>query len=46
MPYALQVKCLSKRIGEHTILSDISMKVKNGKIYGFLGANFLRNLLP
>lgn len=39
MPYALQVKCLSKRIGEHTILSDISMKVKNGEIYGFLGAN-------
>lgn len=37
--YALQVKCLSKKIGAHTILNDISMNVKNGEIYGFLGAN-------
>lgn len=39
MTYAIQVKCLSKKIGEHTILDGISMQVKNGEIYGFLGAN-------
>lgn len=39
MTYAIQVKCLSKKIGEHTILNEISMQVKNGEIYGFLGAN-------
>lgn len=39
MTHAVQVKCLSKKIGEHTILNEISMQVKNGEIYGFLGAN-------
>lgn len=39
MTYAIQVKCLSKKIGEHTILNEICMQVKNGEIYGFLGAN-------
>lgn len=39
MTYAVQVNSLSKKIGEHTILNKISMQVKNGDIYGFLGAN-------
>lgn len=39
MTYAVQVNCLSKKIGEHSILNEISMQVKNGEIYGFLGAN-------
>lgn len=39
MTYAIQVNNLSKKIGEHTILNDICMQVRNGEIYGFLGAN-------
>lgn len=42
MTYTIQVKCLSKKIGEHTILNEISMKVKNGEIYGFLGTKGVR----
>lgn len=39
MIYAVQIKCLSKKIGGHTILNKITMQVRNGEIYGFLGAN-------
>lgn len=42
MTYTIQVKCLSKKIGEHTILNEISMKVKNGEIYGFLATKGVR----
>lgn len=39
MTYAIDVKELSKTIGKQTILNNISMRVKSGEIYGFLGAN-------
>lgn len=39
MTYAIQVKELTKKIGKQTILNKISMNVKRGEIYGFLGAN-------
>lgn len=39
MTYAIQVKHLNKKIGKHTILNEISLQVKDGEIYGFLGAN-------
>lgn len=39
MAYAIQIKCLSKKIGGHTVLDEISMQVKAGEIYGLLGAN-------
>lgn len=39
MTYAVQVEHLVKKIGNRLILNDISMKVRAGEIYGFLGAN-------
>lgn len=39
MTYAIEVESLSKSIGDTTILNNISMRVKRGEIYGFLGAN-------
>lgn len=39
MTYAVEVENLTKKIGEVTILNHISMRVKTGEIYGFLGAN-------
>ncbi|APH14691.1 ABC transporter family protein [Clostridium sporogenes] len=39
MTYAIETDCLSKSIGNHVILKDITMRVKQGEIYGFLGAN-------
>lgn len=39
MTHAIEVNKLTKRIGTQTILNDISMRVKTGEIYGFLGAN-------
>lgn len=39
MKKAIQVNALTKKIGVHTILKEISMQVKDGEIYGFLGAN-------
>lgn len=39
MTYAIDVKELSKTIGKQTILNNISMRVKSGEFYGFLGAN-------
>ncbi|MCR1975462.1 ATP-binding cassette domain-containing protein [Clostridium sporogenes] len=39
MNYAIETDCLSKSIGNHVILKDITMRVKQGEIYGFLGAN-------
>ncbi len=37
--YAIQIHDLSKAINGDIILSDITMNVKKGEIYGFLGAN-------
>lgn len=39
MTYAIEVESLSKSIGNIEILKDITMRVKQGEIYGFLGAN-------
>jgi ABC-2 type transport system ATP-binding protein len=39
MTYAIEVENLSKSIGNNVILNDITMRVKQGEIYGFLGAN-------
>ena len=39
MDYAIQTHDLCKIIDEQVILSNVSMNVKKGEIYGFLGAN-------
>ncbi|MDE5908308.1 MAG: ATP-binding cassette domain-containing protein [Lachnospiraceae bacterium] len=39
MTYAVEVQNLSKSIDGNTILNQICMRVKQGEIYGFLGAN-------
>ena len=39
MTYAVEVQNLSKSIDGSPILKNICMKVKQGEIYGFLGAN-------
>lgn len=37
--YAIDVQHICKRFGEKTAVSDLSLKVKTGQIYGFLGPN-------
>ena len=39
MTYAVETRHLSKTIDGSPILNDITMGVKQGEIYGFLGAN-------
>lgn len=39
MPYLLQTNHLTKTIGDKEIVSDVSLHVKKGEIYGFLGPN-------
>ena len=39
MTYAVETRHLSKTIDGSPILNDITMSVKQGEIYGFLGAN-------
>lgn len=39
MSYAIEVENLSKSIGDTVILNNISMRVRQGEVYGFLGAN-------
>ena len=39
MTYAVETCHLSKSIDGNAILNDITMGVKQGEIYGFLGAN-------
>lgn len=39
MDYAIQTKDLCKVIDEQDVLSNVSISVKAGEIYGFLGAN-------
>src|SRR5260221_3279539 len=36
---AIDVKCLSKSFGGREVVHDLSMQVKRGSIYGFLGPN-------
>jgi ABC-2 type transport system ATP-binding protein len=36
---AINVEGLSKSFGSHKVVSDLSMQVKRGSIYGFLGPN-------
>lgn len=45
MIYAIQIKELTKKIREQTILKEILIAVKGGEIYGFLGANGAGNVL-
>jgi len=37
--YAIDVKNLTKSFGEKTVVDDVSIKVRRGQIYGFLGPN-------
>jgi ABC-2 type transport system ATP-binding protein len=36
---AIDVKGLTKKFGEHVVVRDLSMQVRRGQIYGFLGPN-------
>jgi len=35
----IEIEHLTKRYGEHTAVSDLSLRVDSGQIYGFLGPN-------
>lgn len=35
----IDISHLTKRYGEHTAVSDLSLNIESGKIYGFLGPN-------
>ncbi|MDN4524028.1 ABC transporter ATP-binding protein [Fictibacillus fluitans] len=39
MTYIIETAHLTKQYGEKQVVSDVSMKVKKGEIYGFLGQN-------
>ena len=39
MPYIVQTNHLTKTIGGKNLVSDVTMHVKKGEIYGFLGPN-------
>ena len=39
MTYAVETSHLSKSIDGSVILNDVTLRVKQGEIYGFLGAN-------
>lgn len=39
MTYLLEVKNVCKKFGEHTILKDVSFKIKPGEIVGLVGRN-------
>jgi ABC-2 type transport system ATP-binding protein len=36
---AIDVRGITKRFGDRTVVSDIAMQVRRGEIYGFLGPN-------
>src|SRR5882724_2571613 len=36
---AIDVKGMTKRFGERTVVNDIALQVRMGEIYGFLGPN-------
>lgn len=42
MPYILQTNGLTKAIGGKNLVTNVSMHVKRGEIYGFLGSNVPR----
>ena len=35
----IEIEHLSKRYGEHLAVSDLSVTIESGQIYGFLGPN-------
>ena len=35
----IEIEHLSKRYGEHPAVSDLSVTIESGQIYGFLGPN-------
>jgi ABC-2 type transport system ATP-binding protein len=37
--YAIEVEGLSKKFGDRVVVRDLTMRVKRGQIYGFLGPN-------
>ena len=37
--HVLSLKHISKKLGKHTVLSDISLTLKTGEVFGFLGPN-------
>lgn len=39
MPFILQTKGLSKKMGDKTLVTDVEIHVPQGEIYGFLGPN-------
>jgi len=39
MPYILQTSHLTKTIGGKELVKDVSLHIKKGEIYGFLGPN-------
>ncbi|TSB47802.1 ABC transporter ATP-binding protein [Alkalicoccobacillus porphyridii] len=39
MEYIVQTRHLTKTYDEHDVVSDVSMNIKKGEIYGFLGSN-------
>ena len=38
-PFAIEVEHLTKRYGEHTVVSDLSFVARPGRVTGFLGPN-------
>lgn len=45
MTYVVQTNKLTKTIGEKNLVTNVSMHVKKGEIYGFLGPNGARCLV-
>ena len=39
VPLAIDVRGMTKRFGERTVVNDIALQVRTGEIYGFLGPN-------
>ncbi|MCB4768215.1 ABC transporter ATP-binding protein [Ancylobacter sp. Lp-2] len=39
VPYAIEVEGLSKSFGDRVVVRDLTMRVRKGQIYGFLGPN-------
>src|SRR5262245_6479915 len=37
--FAIDVRGMTKRFGERTVVNDIALQVRTGEIYGFLGPN-------
>jgi len=37
--FAIDVRGVTKKFGDRTVVNDIAMQVRHGEIYGFLGPN-------